>query len=53
MGMAAAQFLCTITEFQNTQAYLILHLMATTPDSGKLYATTTYRKLKQKCLCCQ
>ena len=43
MGMTAAQSLCTITDFQNTQAYFTLHLMVT-PDSGKSYASTTYTK---------
>jgi hypothetical protein len=52
MGMTAAQSLCTITEFQNPKVYFTLHLMVTTPDSGKSYFSTTctVRKLKQKFL---
>ena len=50
MGMPAAQSLCTITEFLNTQAYFTLHLMVTTPDSGESHTSTTCSKLKQKFL---
>jgi hypothetical protein len=47
VGMTAALSLCTITEFQNTQAYCTLHPMATTPYSGKSYTTTTCCVLEQ------
>lgn len=51
--ITAAQSLCKIKEFQNTQAYFTLHLMVTTPDSSKSYASTACRMLKQKLFCCQ
>ena len=51
--ITAAQSLCKIKEFQNTQAYFTLHLVVTTPDSSKLYASTKCRMLKHKLFCCQ
>ena len=41
VSLSLSLSLCTIIEFQNTQAYFTLHLMVTTPGSGKSYATIT------------